>query len=84
MKTPPNIVRDTVKSLADSGHEFYLVIPITGQPAGSAIRTAPIKISAIQLSKAVTWANRTDEVIADCKKGRNGRKSALIIEIPYK
>lgn len=79
MKTPPNIIRETVAHLAQIGCEFYIMIPVV--PA-AVNKTAPVKISATQLSKSVTFGNRCDQVVVDLKFGRNGRMSATVVEIP--
>lgn len=82
MITPPNLRRDTVSHLDKIGYDFYVKIPVLKEQNTTTDHVVA-KISAIQLSKAVLSANRKDEIIVDCKSGRNGSKSAFIVEIPY-
>ncbi len=81
MKQEPKIYRDTVQHLSENGFEFFILIP-TGKECNTTLDKVAIKVSAIQLSKAVLQANRKDEVIVDMRYGRNGRKAAYVIEIP--
>lgn len=81
MATPENIKRTTVKALKEEGYTFYFMIP-TLKEKETRIKGVPVIVSAVQLSAAVLWANRKDEVIVSLFRGRNGRKTARVIEIP--
>lgn len=81
MKTPPNIKRDTVKSLADQGFDFFVPIKVLKE-VDTTTEEVFVKVTAIQLSKAVLRANTKDIVIVDAKFGRNGSKTAVVVETP--
>lgn len=81
MKTLPNIKRDTVKFFAEQEFNFYVCINVLKE-VDTTTEKVYVKVSAVQLSKAVMSANRSDLVIVDVQFGRNGCKSAYIIEIP--
>lgn len=81
MITPDNIKRAKVSDLAEQGFSFIVLIPTLIENSSSK-ESVPTKISAIQLSKAVTHANRQDLILADLKYGRNGRKTAIVKSVP--
>lgn len=81
MKNQQNIVRNTVKGLAEQGYDFYCILPVQKE-CDTTTENVRIKVSAVQLSKAVLCGNRKDEVIVDCQRGRNGAKTATVISIP--
>jgi hypothetical protein len=81
MKTEPNIKRDTVEHFAKQGFEFFTAIN-TLKEVDTTTDVVYVKVTGTQLSKAVMHANRSDEVIVNVQRGRNGRKAAYVVEIP--
>lgn len=81
MKTPPRILRGTVKSFKEQGFDFYVSINVLKE-IDTTTEKVWVKVTPLQLSKAVYKGNTKDEVIIDAKFGRNGKKAAYIIEVP--
>jgi hypothetical protein len=78
MKREPNIKRDTVGNLTKEGCDFFIPIDVVKE-IDTTTNKVFIKVSPIQLSKAVFKANRSDELIVDIQFGRNGSKTAFVI-----
>jgi hypothetical protein len=71
-------IETTVKELNDQGYSIYVRLPVIDNKFTNPF----VKITAIQLSRSVTRCNRRDAVIVEKGYGRNGAKSATVINIP--